>query len=717
MTRAEVAYHCSLALPEIDTHRLVEARGKAAEEFSRHLAFPEAAAELREVLRTIAAHPESFPPRLEFENRLELARALRRAGEPDEAQAVLREACVLARGLEEPELLAVALLPFATGIDAGQVDAEKVAWLEYALDRLPPEREDLRSRLLARLSWELYWSGDAERCLALSDEALRLARKRGDRWVLAQVLSERWFSSWGVLPVGERLELSEELASLARSLADPELLSRSYHGRVVDFLELGMGQRLASEIRAHAKDPLMRREPVHVWLAAIWKTTLSLLRGSFSRAGEDARAALELGKRAEPDNAAQAFFAHTYLLERARGFGEPFREGMEALARECPPALLVPVHAALASVMAESGEKEKAREAMEVALGSGLERGVLSMNWLPVLANLAEASWALRERRHAASLYARLEPARGRNVVLGPALGTLGPVDLYLGLLATLAGGFDEARGHFEKAGALARSLGSPPLVARVHCLFAEALAEARPANWQEEAGRSAERARVTASRLGMRAIGARAEGVLSGLRAPRASSRASPEDERVPNLFAREGEHWRVVYEGVALYVKDRRGMHYLALLLENPGREFYCLDLVQRVSGSAESIYDPPSTQPQVDPTARKAYQGRLRDLRAELAEAESASDLGRRESALEEIGWIEDELSRSAGLRGQRAEVPSAQERARVAVTKRIREAIREVGRQHAALGFHLRTTVKTGVTCVYVPPPGSPIAWHT
>jgi hypothetical protein len=51
----------------------------------------------------------------------------------------------------------------------------------------------------------------------------------------------------------------------------------------------------------------------------------------------------------------------------------------------------------------------------------------------------------------------------------------------------------------------------------------------------------------------------------------------------------------------------------------------------------------------------------------------------------------------------------------ERARSAVGKRIRDALRRVEERHPTLGYHLRAGIKTGSQCVYVPPPERPLAW--
>ena len=47
-------------------------------------------------------------------------------------------------------------------------------------------------------------------------------------------------------------------------------------------------------------------------------------------------------------------------------------------------------------------------------------------------------------------------------------------------------------------------------------------------------------------------------------------------------NLFRREGDYWTVIFDGHTVRVRDLKGMHYLARLLADPGREYHVLDLV---------------------------------------------------------------------------------------------------------------------------------------
>jgi hypothetical protein len=70
--------------------------------------------------------------------------------------------------------------------------------------------------------------------------------------------------------------------------------------------------------------------------------------------------------------------------------------------------------------------------------------------------------------------------------------------------------------------------------------------------------------------------------------------------------------------------------------------------------------------------------------------------------------------DELMRSSGS----GDGPDGLdlERARTAVSKRIKDAIQRVAQYHPMLGHLLSTSIKTGYRCAYLPGPGGPIRWE-
>jgi pimeloyl-ACP methyl ester carboxylesterase len=173
---------------------------------------------------------------------------------------------------------------------------------------------------------------------------------------------------------------------------------------------------------------------------------------------------------------------------------------------------------------------------------------------------------------------------------------------------------------------------------------------------------------------------------------------------------FRREGEYWTLAFAGRLCRVRDAKGLHHVAHLLGRPGVQVPAAELMATLDGAVAPTGD---TGPALDAQAKAAYRRRLDDLRAELAEAEAWNDEGRAEAARGEIEVITRQLAAAVGLGGRDRPAGAAGERARVTVTKRIKDAIDRVGRAHPALGEHLARTVRTGAVCAYLP--DVPVRW--
>jgi hypothetical protein len=117
---------------------------------------------------------------------------------------------------------------------------------------------------------------------------------------------------------------------------------------------------------------------------------------------------------------------------------------------------------------------------------------------------------------------------------------------------------------------------------------------------------------------------------------------------------FVREGEHWAIAFGGRAIRLNHRAGLLYLAHLLSRPNVEFAALAL----------------------------GEGR------------------RRRNVI--------------GIDGQESSTDA--ERARVRVTRRVRDGIERIAQAHPELGAHLERTIRTGARCVYVADPASAPRWE-
>ncbi len=196
-------------------------------------------------------------------------------------------------------------------------------------------------------------------------------------------------------------------------------------------------------------------------------------------------------------------------------------------------------------------------------------------------------------------------------------------------------------------------------------------------------------------------------------------SPRASSEPLRI---FRRDGEFWTIASSGKEIRLRDMRGLHYLATLLREPGREFRASDLIGAANGAGRApwVGDPELSvvgglgdagEP-LDAQARGAYRDRLRELEQEQADAERGADLARLERVSAEREALLTELEGAA--RGRRAS--SHGERARTAVTKALKTALDRIAERHPELGAHLSGTIRRGHLCVYLPDPRSRVEWE-
>ncbi|HEX2232813.1 MAG TPA: hypothetical protein VHG69_05565 [Thermoleophilaceae bacterium] len=191
-------------------------------------------------------------------------------------------------------------------------------------------------------------------------------------------------------------------------------------------------------------------------------------------------------------------------------------------------------------------------------------------------------------------------------------------------------------------------------------------------------------------------------------------------------NVFRREGDYWSVVFEGRTIRVRDLKGVRYLVRLLADPGREFHALDLVaaetgkdaqvdgSRVAGLSHGALGDAGEM--LDARAKDAYRRRLAEIEDDIEQARVLGDKDRAAQADAERDFLVRELSRAVGLGGRDRRASSASERARVGVTRALRQAIARIGEHHPQLGEHLDRAVRTGTYCAYLPDARAPAEWR-
>lgn len=201
---------------------------------------------------------------------------------------------------------------------------------------------------------------------------------------------------------------------------------------------------------------------------------------------------------------------------------------------------------------------------------------------------------------------------------------------------------------------------------------------------------------------------------VLAGLEYTRDKRDAAPAvrplktTPSAPKVFKKDNDLWHMDFEGSTVRIPEVKGFLDLAQLMARPGAEVHCTELMGSPvsSGGREMV---------MDEKARRSYERRIHDLQAEITEAEQMNDLGRTEKLKTELDQLTDHLSKALGIGRRTREFNAPVERARAAVTWRIRSAIRKIEAAHPSLGRHLANSIRTGTFCSYSPEKEQD--WHT
>lgn len=724
---AELAHHFISAAPGGFAAKAVDYAARAGERAMHLLAYEEAD---RLFARALAALELLDPdPERRAELLLALGRAHVRAGDPA-ARDTLLAAARAARTLDRPELLAEAALGFrAFSRFPGVIDDEVVALLEEALDRVGPDQPALRARLLVRLAVQLFYNLDAgERRDELVDMAVELARSSGDGATLAYVLINAQLVRWSPDRRDEALAWGEEALGLAQRLADTELALTTRNRKIDLLLELdditGADLEL-EELDRLARDVADPRAHAHV---ALQRSRRAALEGRFEDAERLTAEAEALGARVRDPSIPYVTIGQTWARHWGRGtLGE-----VEAMARAAADAApgLVTWRAGLARVYCETGREAEAHREFERLAASGFADMPRNDNWLIAMANLTDVCAHFGDVARAARLYELLEPFAGRNVVTLHGLYA-GPVDRYLGVLSGMLGERERGAEQLAAAYASAARLNARPAMAIVRLDEARVLATD-----PEAAGRALElldEAAGIAAEIGASGLADQAEELrerLGGGTAPAPAPAPMPRApaEAMAAALRREGDVWVFDYADRAIRVKDSKGLHHLAQLLESPGVEVHALELVggAGASGAGGAAVDREAdldvrqagsgdSGPLLDSEAKAAYRARLEELREEIEEAESFNDPERGARAREELEFVTRELAGAVGLGGRDRKTGSDAERARVNATRSIRTVLKRVAEHDEALGRELEATVRTGTFCAYEPDPRRPVSW--
>lgn len=170
-------------------------------------------------------------------------------------------------------------------------------------------------------------------------------------------------------------------------------------------------------------------------------------------------------------------------------------------------------------------------------------------------------------------------------------------------------------------------------------------------------------------------------------------------------NSIEESTDFWNFTFSGKATQLVRVKGFIDIRELIKNTGTPIHCSELMEvPVLSGGEDV---------IDAQAKAEYRQKILALQTDISTAEDNQDFQRAEELQDEYEQLIEHLSSSLGLRGNVRQAGNPVEKARSAVTWRIRNAISKIEQGHPLLGKHLSNSIKTGTFCSYEPE--IPVEW--
>lgn len=590
------------------------------------------------------------------------ADARMRGGELGQARARFAEAAVMARLAGLPDRMATAALGIGAGVAGWEVpiwDDDHNKLLEAALGCQPVDALGTRSMLLARLSVGGATPDTQRESARLAEEAVALARQVGEPRLIAQALAALCDAMGGPDHISTRRSYAQTIVELADQAGDRVLSLLGRRFLIVSALELGDFATVDREIAIFERLAGQLRQPLLSWYGPLFRGMRAQMRGDLEQAearhAEVADAAVRTGSK----NAEMLAATLSLGIDVALGRPSPLSV-MEGLV-DIDPDLWGSYAAGLGFIALTNGDLVRAEQLMRPHSSDGFARVGRDSEYLATLSLFARVATSVDQSAVAERLYDLLAPYAGLWLVDGIGAMCWGPVDLELARLAAYLGRRDAAAVHLDAARAAVGAADAPGLQGDL-------------------------------------------DDIAAGLGATRV-----PVQKRTgtQNEWRVEGQFWTLHFNGQTVRMKNAKGLHDISRLLSSPRREIHVVDLYGDAPVPKDVAQHNNDLGDVLDAGARAAYRNRLVEVEEDIAEAEAASDLGRLDKAQRERDFLAAELAAALGLGGRARRAGATHERARKAVSTRIKLAVDRIDDAHPGLAQHLRHSIRTGVFCSYQP----------
>lgn len=207
-----------------------------------------------------------------------------------------------------------------------------------------------------------------------------------------------------------------------------------------------------------------------------------------------------------------------------------------------------------------------------------------------------------------------------------------------------------------------------------------------------------------------------------------RAETAPSASGSTADYVFKKVGEFWTIAYQGRRFFLKEQKGLYYIAWLLGHPRDEFHVLKFValtenqqagsgaqeyegldaERLGGQGMRVKRREETNPAPDARYEAELRRRLTELEDKLDYAEQIGDAGLETTLREEITLARKVLMNNRGLGGRERRDPTeSAERARRAVYNNYTRSLSAIRKNDEKLWKHLYNSISTGEFLSYNP----------
>jgi class 3 adenylate cyclase len=503
---AELAYHYCEAASGGDVDKAIEYAEQAARRAAESLAFEEAANHFdRALLALEATQPVDEQRRCQL--LLSRADALYRAGQPEQARAVFNDGIAVARTLEEPAYLGIAVVgALRAPIPPGVTDPDEVALLHEALDRIGDDAAGLRARLLTRLAGRYIWVGEPEKSRAAALEAIGFDREDGSLDLQLEARQEVETARsilYGREKIDERITGARDTLALAIK-AGRSGAEFSARGALWLWYSIRGDREAADEqLEAYTRIAEELRQPYFEFMAQRAQALQDVSDGRLADAREHSWQGRSAGLRVDATTAQITFGSLVYPLRRMQGRFAETEEELHAGVAAYPGALVWPC--LLACMLAETGRQEAAGKILE----RHFEEGFATLRDVPFGSEdsyvlLADVCVATDHVAAAEPLYELLLPVRNLYIWSGFTMNH-GTAARPLGNLAMLLERWSEAEQHFERAVELDTGFGARGWLPRTQCDYARMLLARDAPGDRARALDLLDRALATSQELGLK--------------------------------------------------------------------------------------------------------------------------------------------------------------------------------------------------------------------